>query len=134
MRYTTGFKKSIVRRLLLPDSPGITKTSEETGVTTATLYAWLRKYREQVELADYRKTPEEWTLLEKTNALLETAAQSPEEQGEWLRRNGLHSDHLAAWRKEVTETISEISKPVSREEQREAKKQIKELEKEIRRI
>ena len=133
MRYTTGFKKSIVRKLLLPDSPGITRISEETGVSTASLYNWLSKFKEQVELADYKKTPEEWTLPDKNNALLETAALSPEEQGEWLRRNGLHSSHLVLWRKEVADAITGISKPASKEELREAKKQIKELEKEIRR-
>lgn len=66
-----GFKKSKLRRLLHPSSPGITKISEETGAAVATLYNWMPKYREMIELADYQKTPDEWTLAEKHDAILE---------------------------------------------------------------
>jgi len=133
MRYQDGFKRSIVRRLLHPDSPGITKISEETGVSTGALYNWLTKFRESVELTEHRRTPEEWTLSEKHAALLESAALSPEEQGEWLRRNGLHSSHLTLWQKEVGDALAGISQPISKEEQKAARKKIRELEKEIRR-
>lgn len=133
MRYQDGFKKSIVRRLLLPDSPGITKISEETGVSTASLYNWLTKYKESVELSDYRRTPEEWTLLEKQDALLKSASLSPEEQGEWLRRSGLHSSHLTVWQKEIRDVLEGVSSPVTKEEQRIARKKIQELEKELQR-
>lgn len=133
MKYQDGFKKSIVRRLLHPDSPGITKISEETGVSTGSLYNWLTKFKESVELADYRKTPEEWTLAEKHEALLESAALSPEEQGEWLRRKGLHSSHLTLWQKELKDALVGVSQPVSKEEQKAARKKIQELEREIRR-
>jgi transposase-like protein len=133
MKYQDGFKKSIVRRLLHPDSPGITKISEETGVSTGSLYNWLTKYKESVELTDYRKTPEEWTLTEKCEALLESAALSPEEQGEWLRRNGLHSSHLTLWQKQLKAALADVSQPVSKEEQKAARKKIQELEREIRR-
>lgn len=133
MRYTTGFKKNIVRRLLIPDSLGVHEISEETGVAIPTLYNWLKKYREQIELANYQKTPEEWALPEKSNALLEVAALSPEEQGEWLRRNGLQSIHLTLWKKELSKALAEIGKPVNKTNAKEARKKIRELEKEIRR-
>lgn len=132
MRYTEGFKKNLVRRLLLPDAPSVAHLSEETGVSIQTLYKWLRDLKDSVEMADYKKTPEEWTLAEKNAALLEVAALSPEEEGEWLRRNGLHSDHSTLWKKEVQEALAESTKPVSRSEQKELKQQNKELKKELR--
>lgn len=132
MRYTEGFKKNLVRRLLLPDAPSVARLSEETGVSIQTLYKWLRDLKDSVEMADYKKTPEEWTLAEKNAALLEVAALSPEEEGEWLRRNGLHSDHLAPWKQEVQEALVAGAKPFSKTEQKETRQKIKELEKELR--
>lgn len=133
MRYTEGFKKSTVRRLLHPSSPGITQIAKETGAAVATLYNWMRKYREMIELADYKKTPDEWTLAEKHDGLLESAGMTPEEQGEWLRRKGLHSSHLTLWNKEVRDALAGAETPVSQAEQREARDRIRELEKELQR-
>lgn len=132
MRYTEGFKKSLVRRLLLPDAPSVAQLSEETNVSIQTLYKWLRDLKDSVEMADYKKTPEEWTLSEKNAALLEVASLSPEEEGEWLRRNGLHSEHLTQWKEEIQETLIDVSRPVSKEEQKELKQKNKELQKELR--
>jgi transposase-like protein len=131
MRYQDGFKKSIVRKLLIPETPGITRISEETGVAIPTLYNWLKKYKDNVELADYKKTPEEWTLSEKSEALMGVINLSPEEQGEWLRHNGLQSSHLKLWRKDVQKALSDISKPNSSLELRSIKKENKELKKEV---
>jgi len=133
MRYTTGFKKSIVRRLLDPGSVSVGEISKETGISTPTLYSWLNKLKEEVEMSDQNRTPEEWTLSEKNAALLEVASLSPDEEGEWLRRKGLHSDHLALWKKEVQEALTDNTKLTSKNEQKELKQQNKELKKELRR-
>ena len=84
-------------------------------------------------MSDHKRTPEEWTLAEKNSALLEIAALTPEEEGEWLRRNGLHSEHLVLWKKEVQEALTENTKLTSKSEQKELKQQNKELKKELRR-
>ena len=132
MRYTTGFKKSIVRRLLVPGGTSVAEMSKETGISTPTLYSWLTKLKEEVQMSDQNRTPEEWTIAEKYAALLEVAALSPEEQGEWLRRNGLHTEHLTQWKKEIEKTLVDASRPVSKEEQKELKQKNKELQKELR--
>lgn len=84
-------------------------------------------------MADHEKTPEDWTLPEKNKALIEAAGLSPEEQGEWLRKNGLHSGHLTLWGKEIQEALTGLSSGISVKEKQEFRKQISILEKEIRR-
>ncbi len=84
-------------------------------------------------MADHDKTPDEWTLPEKNEAIIEAAGLSPEEQGEWLRKKGLHSGHLTLWKKEIQEALSGLSSGISAKEKQEFKKQIKDLEKDIRR-
>ena len=133
MKYSEGFKRSIVRRLILPDAPSVSEISKETGVSIQTLYNWISSLKESIEMSDYQRTPEEWTLPEKHQAIMEYTALSPEEQGEWLRRQGLYSGHITLWKKEIQEALTGIHQPVTQQEQQEAKKQIKAFEKELNR-
>jgi len=132
MKYETGFKKSIVRKMLLPDSPGITKISEEYGISAPTLYKWLKKYKESMEMANYKRSPEEWSLIEKHQALLETTGLGEQKLGEWLRRNGLHSEHLKLWPREIEKALLSVTLKEPEQRLREAQKTIKELKKEVR--
>lgn len=133
MRYTEGFKKNTVRRLMRPEGESVLKISKETGISAQTLYNWLSRYKENLEMADYNKTPDEWTLIEKQQALIEAASMSPEEKGEWLRHKGLKSAHLLVWQKDIEKALHGVNSPASRAEQKEARKELKELHKELRR-
>lgn len=131
MKYQTGFKKSIVRKMLLPDNPGITKIAEQSGVAIPTLYKWLSKYKESVEMADYKKVPDDWSLIEKQEALLEATALSPDELGAWLRLKGLQSEHLKMWPGDIQKALETIPVLASNRELQDANKVIKELKKEV---
>jgi len=92
-RYSQEFKKSIVRKCLLPDSPGVHRISEETGIYVNTLYNWLRKFREDAELGAGTDGSER-SILEKQELLLEAAKVSQDELGVWLRERGVHEEQL----------------------------------------
>jgi len=64
MRYSQGFKRSTVSELLQPNPPTVQELSEDTGVSQQTLYNWLYQLKEDVEMSDYNRTPEEWSLLD----------------------------------------------------------------------
>ena len=131
MKYQTGFKKSIVRRMLQPDSPGITKISEQSGVAIPTLYSWLKKYKELVEMTDYKRTPEEWSLVEKQEALVKSASLSSDELGGWLRSKGIQSEHLKIWSAEIQKALQIAPNSVSKEKLQDANQTIKKLKKEV---
>ena len=42
--------------------------------------------------------------------LLESKSIAPDKLGEWLRIHGLHSEHLALWEQELTDTMSDKDK------------------------
>ena len=133
MRYTDGFKRNIVRKVMLPGGPSVCAVSKETGISAQTIYHWIKALKDSVPMTEQQRTPEDWTLPEKNEALLEAASLSPEEEGEWLRKKGLHTGHLSLWKKEIHEALTGISKGISVKEKQEFKKQMKDLEKEIRR-
>jgi hypothetical protein len=131
MKYQTGFKKSIVRKMLLPDHPGISKIAEQSGVAIPTLYSWLNKYKESVEMADYKKTPDEWSLVEKQAAIVEVASLGPDKLGAWLRAKGLQSEHLKMWPGDIQKALAKPVNLVSKRELQDANKTIKQLKKEV---
>lgn len=128
-RYSEDFKKSIVRKILLPDNPGVTQISEETGISIQTLYSWLR---EDVEMSFEGTNPEDRSMLEKQEILLEAASIPQDQLGAWLRERGIHEEHLKLWRNEIKEALK-FNKNQERKENSETKKKIKALEKEIQR-
>jgi hypothetical protein len=69
-------------------------------------------------------------LAEKFSLLLESRGLADDELGEWLRENGLHSEHLGVWEQEVREAMTK-GEQQAREELRAAKKQIRDQQKEI---
>lgn len=69
---------------------------------------------------------------EKLDLLIEYQTVSEENQGEWLRQHGLHSEHLPLFRQELNELMAE---KVDEKDKRikELEKQLKETQKELNR-
>jgi hypothetical protein len=76
--------------------------------------------------------PEDRSMVEKQEILLEAASLPQEELGAWLRERGIHEEHLKLWRNEIREALKS-NKSLERKEVSEIKKKIKALEKEIER-
>ena len=130
-RYSTEFKKAIVRKCLMPEGPSVSRTAEETGISVHTLYSWIRKLREDAELGTEEDSGER-SILEKQELLLEAASISAEELGPWLRERGLHEEKLKLWRTEIRAALKGTNAQARRELSEERKK-VRILEKEIRR-
>lgn len=131
-RYSEDFRKSIVRKILLPDSPGVTRISEETGISLPTLYSWIRKLRGDVEMNLQGTNPEDRSILEKQELLLEASSIPQEEMGAWLRERGIHEEDLKLWKDEIREMLKR-NRNNDRKELSDLKKKNKALEKEIQR-
>src|SRR5512135_15398 len=131
-RYSEDFKKSIVRKILLPDSPGISQISEETGISQPTHYSWIRKLRGDVEMNQEGTNPGDRSILEKQELLLEASSIAQEEMGAWLRERGIHEEHLKLWKDEIRQMLKH-NKNTERKELSDLKKKNKALEKEIQR-
>lgn len=129
-RYSEDFKKSIVRKILVPDSPGVTHISEETGISLPTLYSWIRKLRGDVEMTLEGTNPGDRSILEKQELLLEASSIPQEEMGSWLRERGIHEEHLKLWKDEIRQMLNH-NRNTERKEISDLKKKNKALEKEL---
>jgi transposase len=98
-RYTNEMKESILKRMMPPNNEPISRLSDETGITEATLYKWRKDAR-----AAGNATPgdgqgsEQWNSEDKFLIVMETYAMNGAELAEYCRKKGLYIEQIEAWR------------------------------------
>ena len=112
--YSEEFKKSVVRKALLPESPGAARVAEEAGISLQTLYNWLRKLRAGVEMLG-AGDPKDRSVLEKHELVLESALIPAADLGGWMRERGIHEEHLRLWKGEIRDMLKHNQSTMKRE-------------------
>ena len=113
------FKKSA-----LPENRSVSSVSKEMGVAVVTINSWLAKLKNGTLSLEEDGGAGCRNANEKLNLLLEYQKVTAENEGEWLRQNGLHSEHLTIFKQELSEIVANRSD--------EKDKRIKELEKKLK--
>jgi len=133
MRYSRGFKEAVLKKVLPPESRSVKEVGKEVGVNSWTIYQWMRSAREGT-LAETggELRPRDRNPGEKLRLVIEGNALSEEQRGEWLREQGLHSEHLSEWEQELRDIVTDKDQKL-RQELAETKKKLKETERELRR-
>jgi len=133
MRYSKGFKISILKKILPPSEKSVPEVSKETGVSQQTIYNWLNLLKNgKLENDDSEVSPSDRNPKEKFRLLIEGKSIDQESLGAWLRENGLHSEHLNQFEQELRDIVSDQNEKY-KEENKRLKKEKAALEKELRR-
>jgi transposase len=149
-RYSATFKAQMVKRMVGP--PGISPNAlaREMGVSQTQLWVWLKAARSVAVMSDEKRPPrlppeaeagkKTWTAGEKLHLLAVASGLSGEELGAFLRREGLHEEHLRAWRDAAASALTSAeagtSGPMTASQQRRLRaveQEVKELKRELRR-
>jgi len=135
MKYSVGFRNSVLRKVLPPENRPVAQVAREAGLSPVTINSWLSRLKDgklSLDQEDGEPTPSQRPAVEKLKLLLQSRTVGADQKGEWLRQNGLHTEHLPLWEQEleglVTDKQQELKKEVT-----ELKKKIKQLEKEKQR-
>ena len=110
--------------------------SRVLGVSSWSLYQWAKRYGNDQGMVKRNRRPGERNAQEKLKAVIEFEGLEGEKQGEYLRREGLHSEHIAGWKKSMEaglESGGGSLTAVNRSEWAADKKKIKELERDLHR-
>jgi len=139
VKYSTEFKRAMVKKLAAPGGRSATALAKETGVSQATLSRWLREAgrlvgmdedkRKDVQEPVQQRRPEDWSAEEKLRAVIEAASLSDAELGGFLRKKGLHEAQLTEWREAA---VAALGSPTVKGTKAEAKR-IRQLERELQR-
>jgi len=133
VRYSRGFKESVLKKVLPPGGRSVREVGQETGVNPWTIYQWMRAAREgTLAEAGGELRPGDRSPAEKLRLVIEGNGLSEEQRGAWLREHGLHSEHLNVWEQELRDIVTDKDQKL-RQELAETKKKLKEKERELRR-
>ena len=109
MKYSIGFRGSIVRKVIDGSGRSVYQIAKETGISPTTINSWLGQHKAGTLSLDGcdAVTPGQRHLGEKLALVLESKNLTDEIRGDWLRRHGLHSEHLPLWEQELTSMLND---------------------------
>ena len=131
---TEEFRRAAVEKFHGRGSRTVQEVAKVLGVSSWSLYQWSKRYGNAEGMRNNRR-PTDRSAQDKLKAVMEFEGLAGDKQGEYLRREGLHSEHIAAWKKRMEvglEGGGDLS-VAGRTERAADKKKIKELEKELHR-
>lgn len=133
--YPDEQKMSLIDRMLPPQNAAIPPLSRETGIPKDTLYGWRRQAQRARGIAPTASAngAERWSAKEKFAMVVETAALSEAERGEYCRKRGLYPEQLQAWRRVCEQANAGKNASRPKHEGPADKRRIRELERELRR-
>jgi len=105
MKYSLSFKESQVKKILPPLNRSIREVSDESGVSDQTLRNWLSKVKEGTLSHGDTVSNADRSPREKLNLVIESRMVSDKDKGQWLRKNGLHSQHLTQYEQELRDMV-----------------------------
>jgi len=134
MKYSEGFRASIVKKTQDGSGRSIYQVAKETGINAATIKNWITQFKNGTLSMDGCDTviPSQRNPGEKLALLLENQTIPDEAKGEWLRQHGLHSEHLQLWEQELVSIMNDKQSDL-KTENTELKKTNKQLQKDLKR-
>ena len=133
MKYSRGFREAILRKVLPPESQPIRRISRESGVCEQTIRNWMILSKNgMMDETECDLSPNQRSAAEKLRLVIEGKALTEEQLGEWLREQGMHTEHLTLWEQEITTIVTEKNGK-HREELFTLRKENKKLKKELAR-
>jgi len=132
---TEGFRRAAVEKFHSRGSRSVEEVARVLGVSSWSLYQWSKRYG-NAEGMKHNRRPGDRSVQEKLKAVIEFEGLEGDKQGEYLRRQGLHSDHIAGWKKSMEaglESGGGSLTAANRSEWAQDKKKIKELERDLHR-
>lgn len=131
MKYSQEFKEKIVQKVLFGQK--VKAVAQECGVTSWSIYQWIKQHGNGA-MYEERIGPRGLSFPERHSLLLESQTIANDKIGEWLRKKGIHSDHLIKWKKEIENAMNKnsqekIENKKLRDENAMLKKELKRKEK-----
>ena len=132
MGYSEKHRNVILQKVLPPNNRPVHEVSKETGVAVQTIYKWLKMIKDgSLKYGDVEETPPGFkTDLEKFSLVLESKTIAEDKLGEWLRLNGVHSEHLQLWEQELATKMTAREEKY-REENKNLRKELLEAKREL---
>ena len=133
--YSAERKEAILSKLLPPYNKSVALVAREEGVAEQTLYNWRKQAKEQGQPVPGKKsTSEQWSHEAKFAVVVETAALSESELGEYCRKKGLYPEQIKQWKQQCIQGFQSNEQQIKtiKQQAKADKAEIKFLKKDLR--
>ena len=129
--YTESFRQQALEKVYTRGSSTINAVAEDLNMSYGTLRNWMKADRNRLPTKDglQSKRPQDWSLAERLQILMESHGLDEEALNAWCREKGIFRHHLEQWQAAFTAS----SAVDSRSQLRELKEQNKALTRELNR-
>ena len=131
-KFSEEQKRMWVKKFLTRGSQSIDVFCRENALASSAVYRWVSIYGRTPDMKPLARTPQAWTPEEKFKAVMAFDSLAVEEQGTYLRREGVHAEHIEMWREKMKKSLEPESAD-KRSERGEMVYKILDLEKELSR-
>jgi transposase-like protein len=131
-KFSEEQKRMWVKKFLTRGNMSIDVFCRENVMSSTALYKWVAIYGRTPDMKPLQRTPQQWTPDEKYKAVIAFDGLDVEEQGAYLRREGVHADHIELWREKMQKSL-EPEGHDKRSERGELLYQIQDLQRELTR-
>jgi transposase len=135
MKYSQGFRNGVLQQVLPPNNRSVASVARERGISPITIHSWIKRLKDGTLEIDHDGpdvSPNQRNIVEKFHLLMESKTLSEENLGEWIRKHGLHTEHLTLWERELEGFVKDKDQDLKKENAQ-LKKELKELKKEAKR-
>ena len=115
-RYSRGFIEAVLNQVITQKSKTIAEIARENNIRDTTIHYWLKTVSDKPKKGIF-------SISEQFKIVCEYKELEKEEQGRYLRENGLFSTDINAWEKSIMSSLNENEKKIPFE-----KKEKKDLE------
>ncbi len=129
-KFSVEQKQMWVRKFLSRGNKSIDVFCRENALSSTAVYKWVSIYGRTSEMKPLAKSPLHWSPESKFKAVMEFDKLAVEEQGAYLRQEGVHSEHIEMWREKMQKSLQPESAD-RRTERGEMVYRIMELEREL---
>ena len=107
MVYPIKTKEAVIKKVLMGGKPHH-EIASEAGIGRSTLTYWLKNHKKDgnENLTEKEKRPQDWTVEQRLNALIETGAMPEGGRVSWCRKRGVFSHHLEQWKKDILSLLT----------------------------
>ena len=131
--YSEEIKKEILSRVTGSEKESVLKVSIDKNINKGTIYKWIQEADAKAEAKNPRLNGN-WSSEDKFHMVLETAALTEQELGEYCRRKGIYTIDIKAWKAQCMNANNSITEDPKKlkADLKEEKDKNKRIEKELR--
>ena len=133
--YSKAIKASVLAKIMAPNAPNVVELAKEFNIPYATIYTWKTAVlkKKNVTQLNVPQRPHDKSPEAKLQAVIDTLGKTEQEQGAYCRAQGIYSNHLDLWKKQMLEGLGVASSNERKAENQQTLKENKKLKRDLER-